>query len=53
MARPLWPCNKALKPNFQSMISQTNNSCSLLSFILAKAPGFRHYAAKIFLHCPW
>ena len=36
MARPLWPCNKALKPNFQSMISQTNNGCSLLSLILAK-----------------
>ena len=36
MARPLWPCNKALKPNFQSMIFQTNNGCSLLSLILAK-----------------
>ena len=33
---PLWPCNKVLKPNFQSIISQTNNDCSLLSFILAK-----------------
>ena len=33
---PLWPCNKVLKPNFQSIISQTNNDCSLLSLILAK-----------------
>ena len=33
---PLWPCNKVLKPNFQSVISQTNNDCSLLSLILAK-----------------
>ena len=33
---PLWPCNKVLKPNFQSIISQINNGCSLLSFILAK-----------------
>ena len=33
---PLWPCNKVLKPNFQSIISQTNNGCSLLSLILAK-----------------
>ena len=31
-----WPCNKVLKPNFQSIISQSNNDCSLLSFILAK-----------------
>ena len=35
-APPLWPCNKVLKPNFQSIISQTNNSCSLVSLILAK-----------------
>ena len=35
---PLWPCNKVLKPNFQSIISQTNNGCSLLSLILAKLP---------------
>ena len=33
---PLWPCNKVLKSNFQSIISQTNNNCSLLSLILAK-----------------
>ena len=33
---PLWPCNKVLKPDFQSIISQTNNGCSLLSLILAK-----------------
>ena len=33
---PLWPCNKVLKPTFQSIISQTNNDCSLLSLILAK-----------------
>ena len=32
----LWPCNKVLKPNFQSIISQTTNGCSLLSLILAK-----------------
>ena len=32
----LWPCNKVLKPNFQSIISQTNNGYSLLSLILAK-----------------
>ena len=35
MNPPLWPCNKVLKPNFQSIISQTNNDCSLLSHILA------------------
>ena len=35
-APPLWPCNKVLKPNFQSIISLTNNGCSLLSLILAK-----------------
>ena len=33
---PLCPCNQVLKPNFQSIIYQTNNGCSLLSFILAK-----------------
>ena len=33
---PLWPCNKVLKPNFQSIISQTNNDCSLLPLILTK-----------------
>ena len=33
---PLWPCNKVPKSNFQSIISQTNNNCSLLSLILAK-----------------
>ena len=36
MPSPLWPCNKVLKPNFQSTISQTNNGCSLFSLILAK-----------------
>ena len=37
MPSPLfWPCNKVLKPNFWSIISQNNNGCSLLSFILAK-----------------
>ena len=33
---PFWPCNKVLKPNFQSIISQTNNGCSLFSLILAE-----------------
>ena len=33
---PPWPYNKVLKPNFQSIISQTNYCCSLLSLILAK-----------------
>ena len=33
---PSWPCNKMLKPNFKSIISQTNNGCSLLSLTLAK-----------------
>ena len=33
---PLWPCNKVLKSNFQSIISQTNNGCNFLSLILAK-----------------
>ena len=33
---PLWPSNKVLKPNFQSVISQTYNDCSLFSLILAK-----------------
>ena len=36
MPPSLWPSNKMLKPNFQSIISQTNNGCSLLSLILAK-----------------
>ena len=31
-----WSCNKVIKPNFQSIVSQTNNDCSLLSFISAK-----------------
>ena len=36
-AMPLpWPCNKELKPNFQFIISQANNGCSLLLLILAK-----------------
>ena len=36
-AMPLpWPCNKVLKSNFQFIISQANNGCSLLLFILAK-----------------
>ena len=33
---PLWQCDKVLKPSFQSIISQTNNGCSLLSLVLAK-----------------
>ena len=33
---PVWPCNKVLKPNFQSIIYRTNNGCSFLSLILAK-----------------
>ena len=33
---PPWPCNKMLIPNFQSIICQINNDCSLLSLILAK-----------------
>ena len=33
---PPWPCNKVLKPNFQFIISQANNGCSLLLLILAK-----------------
>ena len=33
---PPWPCNKVLKPNFQLIISQANNGCSLLLLILAK-----------------
>ena len=33
---PPWPCNKVLKPNFRFIISQANNGCSLLLFILAK-----------------
>ena len=36
MPPPLWPYNKVLIPNFQSIISQTNNDCSLLSLVLAK-----------------
>ena len=36
MVPPLWPCNKMLKPNFQSIISQTDNGCSLFSLVLAK-----------------
>ena len=32
----LWPCDNEPKPNFQSIISQTNNDCNLLSHILAK-----------------
>ena len=33
---PVWPCNKVLNTNFQSIISQINNGCNLLSLILAK-----------------
>ena len=33
---PLLLCNKVLKPNFQSIISQTNDGCSLHPLILAK-----------------
>ena len=33
---PPWIYNKVLKPNFQFIISQANNGCSLLLHILAK-----------------
>ena len=33
---PSWPCNKVLKLNFQFIISQANNGCSLLLHILSK-----------------
>ena len=33
---PFSPCNKVLKPKFLSIISQTNNGCSLLSFTFAE-----------------
>ena len=33
---PPWPCNKVLKPNFQFIISEASNGCSLLLLILAK-----------------
>ena len=33
---PSWPGNKVLKPNFQFIISQANNGCSLLLHILVK-----------------
>ena len=33
---PPWICNKVLKRNFQFIISQANNGCSLLLHILAK-----------------
>ena len=33
---PSWPCNKVLKPNFEFIISQANNGCSLFLLILAK-----------------
>ena len=33
---PFGPVIKVLKPNFQSIISQTNSVCSLLSLILVK-----------------
>ena len=36
MASPIWLCNNGLKPNFQPIISQTNNGCNRLSLILAK-----------------
>ena len=36
MPPPLLLGNKVLKPNFQSIILQTDNDCSLLSLILAK-----------------
>ena len=32
----LWPYNKVLKPDIQSIISSTINGCNLLSLILAK-----------------
>ena len=33
---PFWPCNKVPKPNFQSIVLQSNNDRSLFSLILAK-----------------
>ena len=36
MPRPLWPGSKVIKLNFKSIISQTNNDCSLCSLNLAK-----------------
>ena len=33
---PFWPCNMVQQLNFPSIIFQTNNSCSLLSLMLAK-----------------
>ena len=53
MPHPLWPSNKKLKPNFQAIISQTDNGCSLLSLILAKLLLLDILATKIFLPCPW
>ena len=46
----LWPCNKVLKPNFQSIISQTNNG-SFTYF--SQASDFRHKLRKYFCctHC--
>ena len=48
---PPWPCNKVLKPNFQFIISQANNSCSLLLLILAKPQLLDISCGNIFAVC--
>ena len=48
-APPFWPYVKVLKPNFQSIVSQTNNACSLLLLISAKLL-LLDISAKTFLH---
>ena len=46
---PLWPCNKVLKPNFQSIISQTVNDCSQPPFTyFSQSSDFRHKLRKYF-----
>ena len=50
---PLWLCNKMLKPNLQSIISLTNNGCSLLSLILAKLLLFRKCFCIVCSDCQW
>ena len=46
---PLWPCNKMLNPNFQSIIFQTNNGCSLFHLqYFSQASAFRNKLRKYF-----
>ena len=48
-APSLWPRNKVLKPNFQSIIFQTNNGCSLFHLpCISQASAFRHKLRKYF-----